>query len=203
MSRRAAVLLVALVLILTSAVVVVTLMVPSPTPTGAPRIGPAAAKLSDASLHRRFAVLSTRDSNQCGLLPGDLSTMSRHGRLQGACCSAMVFARYAQQVRGLSRHSLRQVPRDPYDISVSQARLLLSFDRNITLSGALRRTYERAVTLSSEHGPCCCHCWRWSAFRGLAKSLIESKHDGPSEVARLWNLENGCGGAGPINDAGS
>jgi len=54
--------------------------------------------------------------------------------------------------------------------------------------------YEEAVKLSHEGGPCCCRCWRWTAFEGQAKYLITKHNFGPEEIAEIWDLEDGCGG---------
>ncbi len=47
-----------------------------------------------------------------------------------------------------------------------------------------------------EKGPCCCHCWRWTAFQGLSSYLIAYRHwQAPPLAALIGNLD-GCGGAG-------
>jgi hypothetical protein len=77
----------------------------------------------------------------------------------------MDFDHYAQQVRGLAAYrGVPQIPLDPYDIPVSQAKQLLNYGRTITLTPDQKAEYRRAMKLAGEHGPCCCHCWRWSTF---------------------------------------
>ena len=53
-----------------------------------------------------------------------------------------------------------------------------------------------AVELSDEHGPCCCPCWRWQAFKGLGRELIARRNWSARQLASLWDLEDGCGGRG-------
>jgi len=63
------------------------------------------------------------------------------------------------------------------------------------LTPSQQTAYDGAVKRSHEHGPCCCHCWRWSAFEGRAKYLITRRQFGANQIAHTWNLEDGCGGA--------
>jgi len=143
----------------------------------------------------RFDVLAGKDSNRCSLAMPDVLAMSPAGRLQGSCCRSMEFERYAEQERGLRAYrSLDLMPTDPYDVSVSLAQRLLDLDRSIRLSTQQSRTYDRVVALSQEKGPCCCRCWHWDAFEGQAKALIARNGVGAREIARIWDLEDGCGG---------
>jgi hypothetical protein len=147
------------------------------------------------SAEKRFALLSGRHSNRCSLQAGSLETGAVSGRLQGACCTRIDFAHYKQQLRGLRRyHAVRLIPADPYDVPVGLAQRLVRFDREIRLDRAAQQTYDQAVRLSHEHGPCCCHCWRWTAFAGQAKQLIARRHYEAAQIAAIWDLENGCGG---------
>ncbi len=151
---------------------------------------------STTVLEQRFAVLNRRHTNKCGLRPESLESIAVNGRLQGSCCSQMNFERYVKQVGGLARYrSVPQIPADPYDFSVTLARQLLAYDLAVSLSASQQATYRRAMKLSHEHGPCCCHCWRWSAFEGQAKYLIARRGYGASQIAQIWNLEDGCGGS--------
>jgi hypothetical protein len=109
----------------------------------------------------------------------------------------MDLQRYKQQIRGLRRfRAVPQVPKDPYDISVALAGRLLGYERTIHFSDADKRVYREAMAKSNEHGPCCCHCWRWSAFRGQAEYLIHNEGFSAEKVATIWDLEDGCGGPG-------
>jgi hypothetical protein len=145
----------------------------------------------------RFTFLAAQQSNNCGLKPSGVEGKPPTMRLQGACCTAMDEAHYRAQVRGLRAYAaVGEVPSDPYDISVALARRLLTLDQRIRLQGASQGTYTRAMAMSKEHGPCCCHCWRWEAFRGLAKYLIVERSWGSARVADVIELIDGCGGPG-------
>lgn len=173
--------------------------------SGSPKSTPAAsmrraaalppAGTSSNVLAARFAILSGRHSNECALRPQSVDSLTVDGRLQGSCCTPMVFSHYAQQVRSLADYrTVPQIPRDPYDIPVTQAKQLLSYKREITLTAAEQALYRKAMGLAREHGPCCCHCWRWSAFEGQARYLISRRSYEPRQIATLWDIEDGCGG---------
>lgn len=158
---------------------------------------PRAASVAAPGSPERFAVLSRAGSNQCGLLPSALSRLARNGRLQGSCCSRMDLHRYREQVAGLRRVvAVPEIPRDPYDVPVALAKRLIAYDARIELTGAQQAAYDRATKLSEEGGPCCCRCWRWTAFGGQAKFLIARRGYGAKQIAEVWGLEDGCGGAG-------
>lgn len=145
----------------------------------------------------RFAVLRTAGSNQCGLLATALDRLARGGQLQGSCCSRMDYHRYREQVQGLRRYAdVPEVPRDPYDIPVPLAKRLLSYEKTIKLTPEQENTFERAMKLEDGHGPCCCQCWRWDTFGAQAKYLIARRGFSAREIASVWTLEDGCGGAG-------
>jgi hypothetical protein len=55
-------------------------------------------------------------------------------------------------------------------------------------------TYDQAMSMSREKGPCCCHCWRWTAFRGMSKYLIVHASWSAPQVALLIDDVQGCGG---------
>src|SRR6266568_5508812 len=162
----------------------------------------AAAKRTDSQalakqpLHKRFALLSVRHTNKCALQPQSLDSIATRGRLQGSCCQPMDYTTYVQQLAGLKRYNtVAQIPADRYDIPVSLAKQLVAYDASITLGPSEQGVYERAVRISHEHGPCCCHCWRWTAFEGQAKFLLTRLDYSPRLVALVWGLEDGCGGA--------
>src|SRR5436189_3845156 len=157
---------------------------------------PAASKASN-TLAERFARLSHAHTNRCNLSASALKAMSRRKRLQGACCGPMSYDSYVKQVRGLRSYSkVSVIPRDPYDVPVGLARRLVGYEKRITLSPAQRRVFNRAAKLSDKKGPCCCQCWRWSAFAGQAKYLITRHGYSAQAVAKVWNLEDGCGDEG-------
>jgi hypothetical protein len=148
-------------------------------------------------IRARFVVLSQAQSNQCGLQARSIDSIAENGRLQGSCCSAMDLHRYREQVDGLRRYSdVPEIPRDPYDIPVGLAKRLISYHQTIELTPEQNATYDRAVRLSDEGGPCCCRCWRWTAFEGQAKFLIARRRFSAAQIANIWDLEDGCGGEG-------
>jgi hypothetical protein len=152
-------------------------------------------RVQERAPNERFALLRDRHSNECGLQPAALATLPASGRLQGACCSPMNLAHYKQQLSGLKTYrTVPLVPADPYDVSVRLAVRLSAYDHSIQLTRLERRQYDQAVRLSKEHGPCCCQCWRWSAFEGQAKRFIVEHRYSAAEIAAIWGLEDGCGG---------
>lgn len=155
----------------------------------------AEAAVTTAALRQRFALLSRQHSNKCSLRPESLDSIAVDGRLQGSCCTPMNFEHYALQMHGLHAYAhLPAIPSDPYDVPVSLARRLTPYDQTLTLTPSQQATYEQAVKLSHEHGPCCCHCWRWSTFEGQAKYLITRRQFAANRIAHISNLEDGCGG---------
>ena len=143
----------------------------------------------------RFEFLAGQSSNSCTLDPVVLERMPSTMRLQGSCCSPMNLSAYRMQVKGLLAYQrVWQIPRDPYDIPVVLAKRLLAYDRALSLSVAQARVYERAMRSSREQGPCCCHCWRWDAFRGLSKYLIIERGWRAHAIATVIDLLDGCGG---------
>lgn len=151
------------------------------------------------SLELKFSQLNNARTNFCA--GPDILERVNTERLQGSCCSAMDFHRYTEQVEGLKKYSdIDKIPADPYDIPVSLAKELLDFQKNIKLTTGQRAVYDGAVKLSEEGGPCCCKCWRWYAFEGLAKYLITEYDFNSEQIAQIWDLEDGCGGSGHIEE---
>mgnify|MGYP001474915526 CR=1 FL=1 len=163
--------------------------------SNAPPAAPATIEPAAAGIHARFAFLARQKSNVCGLQPSAIMGMSGPRRLQGSCCFPMSLGAYRSQVAGLRSYAkLSVIPADPYDVPVSLAKLLVAYDRTIQLTPTQARTYAHAMRMSSLKGPCCCHCWRWTAFRGLSRYLISRRHWSTRPVARLTELLEGCGG---------
>jgi hypothetical protein len=128
---------------------------------------------SDDGSTAKFAFLAHQTSNSCGLQPNAIAEISSRMRMQGSCCFPMDLAAYKSQVQGLRAYAgVPQIPRDPYDVPVSLVKRLLADDRAIRLGPAQAQIYSHAMHMSRLKGPCCCHCWRWYAFRGLGKYLI-------------------------------
>jgi hypothetical protein len=154
------------------------------------------ARVATGTPKQRFAQLSQRHTNQCGLSGVDIGKIAVRGRLQGSCCNAMVYDHYVRQVGSLRAYAaVSEIPADPYDVPVSLAKRLIGYSDSIKLSGSQQAVYNHAVKLSHEHGPCCCHCWRWRAFEGQAKQLIAQRRFTAAQIAHVWDLEDGCGGA--------
>ena len=113
--------------------------------------------------------------------------------LQGACCNPIVYNHYVAQIAGLKNYSsIPIIPRDPYNVSASMAKQMISFG-SIGLTPAQQAVYDGAIKTSSE-GPCCCQCWAWYAHEGLAKALISQYGWNAQQIANIWHLEDCCGG---------
>lgn len=151
--------------------------------------------LEGHAIAAHFTPLSQARTNRCTLQADDLAAMAGSMRLEGAC-SAMDLARYRRQVLGLRAfRSFPEVPADPYSIPVALARELIGYG-SITLTAEQQGVYDAALNDADEHGPCCCHCWRWDAFAGQGRELIARRHLDAAQVAAVWDLEDGCGGPG-------
>ena len=148
-------------------------------------------------LKARFTYLSTHGNSSCSdSFMKSIATMPPTARLQGSCCSPMVLKRYIRQVRDLHRYAaFREIPPDPYDIEAGAAQKMMAAYR-IKLSSAQQVAYQYAMRHADEKGPCCCKCWRWQAYGGLAKLLIRNRGFTGPQVTEVWNLSDGCGGAG-------
>ncbi|MBI4129787.1 hypothetical protein HY468_00570 [Candidatus Roizmanbacteria bacterium] len=148
-----------------------------------------------------FDYLSGQTSSYCSLVPQTVDGYADDQTLQGACCSAMNYHRYQEQVEGLKKYNdIPQIPEDPYNISAALAKQLFAYQQLITLNEQQQAVYDQAMELSHEGGPCCCKCWRWSAFEGLAKYLITKENFDSEQIADLWDLLDGCGGSGHAGD---
>jgi hypothetical protein len=189
----------AIALLIAAAVVSVTQLASGERKTSAPRSSaaiPRAAGPSAAGSHARYVYLASQRSNRCDLQAGEIRTYLSGRHLQGACCSPMEETRYREQVAALRGYTaIPQIPRDPYDIPAALARELLRYDRTIQLTARERAIHQRALRASPEHGPCCCRCWRWNAFRGLSKHLIHERRWPAAQLGRLIGDLDGCGGA--------
>lgn len=147
------------------------------------------------AIAKQFELLSNNGNSSCSTtflksIPG----MSPQARLQGSCCSPMALGRYAKQLEGLKKFSaLAEIPSDPYDIPAGLAQpAMASYD--MALSPDEQQAYDYAMAHSEEKGPCCCQCWRWHVYGGLAKLLIHQHAFTGEQVTELWNLSDGCGG---------
>lgn len=154
--------------------------------------------LNPDSLEAKFEKLKVAGTNFCA--GPNILDLTDSIRLQGSCCSAMDFHRYKEQIEGLKKYSsIDKIPEDPYDISKELAEELLDYQKTIVLTAQQQEIYDKATELSHEGGPCCCKCWRWHAFEGLAKYLITEYDFSSEQIADVWDLEDGCGGKGHVH----
>lgn len=148
-------------------------------------------------LEAKFAQLSSANTNFCAG-PNILDQVNAD-RLQGSCCSAMDFHRYKEQIEGLKEYSkYEKIPGDPYDISREWAEEMIDYNENVQLAVSQQEIYDEAMEMSMEGGPCCCKCWRWYAYGGLAKYLITEYEFNSEQIAGIWDLSDGCGGSGHV-----
>ena len=104
--------------------------------------------------------------------------------------------RYEEQVTGLTKFKdIPEIPSDPYDIDAALAKQLKAY-YDVELTPEQQSAYDYAMANSNEKGPCCCKCWRWYVYGGLAKLLIQKYHFTGEQITEVWNLSDGCGGPG-------
>ena len=150
----------------------------------------------------KFEKLSQNGNSSCsGTFRDSITAMPDSARLQGSCCSPMSIHRYSEQVEGLEKfksvpgQNIVEIPDDPYDIEAGLAKQLISY-YDIELTPNEQAAYDYAMLNSSEKGPCCCKCWRWYVYGGLAKVLIQNHGFTGEQITEVWNLSDGCGGEG-------
>ena len=145
----------------------------------------------------KFNYLVTQTSNSCGLQKEVVFNYSDSRRIQGSCCNKMDHHAYQEQIEGLKKYkNISIIPSDPYDISARQAKQLFKYLADIKLTSLQQDIYNKAMKMSEEGGPCCCKCWHWDAYEGLAKKLIVDYGWNSDQVAELWDLSDACGGGG-------
>lgn len=88
-----------------------------------------------------------------------------------------------------------QIPADPYDIPAAPAQQLIGYRPALHLTAAQQRIYDTAMRLTPEKGPCCCRCWRWTAFQGFARYFISDRGWQVPGLAALISDLDGCGGS--------
>ncbi|MBX5132674.1 hypothetical protein HJB80_08380 [Rhizobium lentis] len=148
-----------------------------------------------SSLDERFVFLSKHGNSACSAAYTEsIARMPLTARLQGSCCAPMDRHRYGDQVEALKKYAaIPEIPPDPYDIVAGTAQKALSF-YDLVLSPDEQWTYQYAMDNSDERGPCCCQCWRWRVYGGLAKFLIREHRFPGEQLVEVWNLSSGCGG---------
>lgn len=146
-------------------------------------------------LQAKFDYLAKNGNSSCATQFRDsIATMADNSRLQGSCCSPMTMHRYSEQVKGLKKYSyIPEIPPDPYDIEAGLTKKLMTL-YEMQLTSEEQKACDYAMEHSSEKGPCCCKCWRWNAYGGLAKYLIHNYGFTGEQVAEVWDLSDGCGG---------
>ncbi|MDX8512685.1 hypothetical protein [Mesorhizobium captivum] len=149
------------------------------------------------TLDERFDYLSKNGNSNCTpKFAESIANMPVTARLRGSCCSEMERKRYIKQVQGLTKYAaIPEIPPDPYDIAAGVAQKVMPY-YEAALSPDQQRAYQYAMDKSDEKGPCCCQCWRWKMYGGLAKFLITEHGFTDEQVVEVWNLSNGCGGSG-------
>lgn len=147
------------------------------------------------ALAAKFEMLSTSGNSACSAnFQKSITAMPDGMRLKGSCCSPMNFPRYKEQIEGLKKYqNISEIPPDPYDIDAKLAKQLQSY-YDLALSPDEQKAYNYAIEHSMEKGPCCCKCWRWYVYGGLAKKLILDHHFTGEQVTEVWDLSDGCGG---------
>ncbi len=149
----------------------------------------------DPSVRQQFEWLSKNGNSTCSVAYLDaIESMPASARLQGSCCSEMDLERYAKQVEGLKRYVVfSEIPPDPYDVPAPLAQqAMAAYDMQLTADE--QAAYDYAMANSREKGPCCCQCWRWHTYGGLAKLLIHNHGFTGEQIVEVWNLSDGCGG---------
>jgi hypothetical protein len=153
-------------------------------------------------MRHHFAVLSSASTDVCrdmGNLPAVenyINALPAGSHMQGSCCSPMDYNHYIDQVTALKAYAaIPVIPRDPYDISKTQAHQMLAFYDNVELSTTQQSAFDAAESHSADHGWCCCQCWAWYTHAGLAKYLVSQKSFTSQQVVQVINLEDCCGGA--------
>lgn len=159
---------------------------------------PACAQASeiDSAVRARFARLAENGNSNCSVqFQQSIAELPGSARLQGSCCGPMDLHRYAEQTEGLRQFgAIPAIPADPYDIEAPKAQLAMAA-YNLELTLEEQASYDDAMENSHEGGPCCCRCWRWRVYGGLAKLLIREHGFTGWQIAALWDLSDGCGGA--------
>lgn len=159
---------------------------------------PLSALFADKALAAQFEMLSKNGNSNCSdafmqsIKDGSIAAE----RIQGSCCSPMDPHRYQEQIEGLKKFKdIPEIPPDPYDIDAKLAtELMRYYDRELTPDQ--QAAYDYAMDNSMGKGPCCCMCWGWYVYGGLAKKLIMERGFTGEQVTELWDLSDMCGGPG-------
>lgn len=162
-----------------------------------PQFSLAAEEAGDEALKRHFKYLAKNGNSNCSReFMDSIATMPVTARLQGSCCSPMDEHRYLEQIEGLRKYKdISMIPTDPYDIPAGIAQKVMPH-YSVKLTAQEQAAYDYAMENADEKGPCCCQCWRWHVYGGLAKYLIREHGFTGEQVAEVWDFSDGCGGSG-------
>ena len=150
-----------------------------------------------AGTSEKFNYLVRQTSNSCGLARQVVLGYPNTQRIQGSCCNKMDHHAYLEQIEALKKYKdISIIPPDPYDISAEKAKQLFKYLEEIELTSDQQTIYNEAMKISNEGGPCCCKCWHWDAYEGLAKKLIVDYGWNSEQIAELWDFSDACGGSG-------
>lgn len=146
-------------------------------------------------LAAQFEYLKENGNSSCSALFAEsIDGMRDSDRLRGSCCSPMSMHRYAEQVEGLKKYKdIPEIPSNPYNIEAGLAKRLKGY-YDLALTSEEQAAYDYAMINSHEKGPCCCKCWRWYVYGGLAKYLIKNHGFTGAQITDIWDLSDGCGG---------
>lgn len=175
---------------------VVTLATPTIIALGLETVAPAKGEEAiDPALADRFEYLSSNGNSNCSRrFLQSIASMPPVARLRGSCCSPMSLHRYTEQITGLKKYAgFAEIPADPYDVEAGLAQAAMAA-YDLELTPEEQKAYDYAMENSEEGGPCCCECWRWHTYGGLAKLLIRNHGFTGEQVTEVWNLSDGCGG---------
>lgn len=164
------------------------------TLTGIFKDSQGAIAADDPELVKRFKELSQNGNSTCSAkFTESIATMPAMSRITGSCCSPMEMKRYADQVKGLIKYrNVDMIPSDPYDIPAGIAQKMIPY-YDTKLTGDEQEAYDYAMANSEEKGPCCCPCWRWKVYGGLAKYLTHEHGFDGKQIVDVWDLSDGCG----------
>ncbi len=115
--------------------------------------------------------------------------------LGGQCCGVLKSVHmYEEQLKALEEYEdIPEIPKDPYNVPVELAKKLIQYDKDIILTSEQQKILDEASEMSNEGGPCCCKCWKWYMYNGLAKLLITKYNFNAEDVAMVWDLSDSCG----------
>ena len=157
-----------------------------------------------------FNYLSQQSTDACvwtGVNLGDetsyvnwINGLADNTYIQGSCCSPMDYTPdYSSQIPSLTSYaSISLIPPDPYNVVAHTAKADVAHAGD-GLTSSQQAIFTTAASNTNDHGWCCCQCWAYYAHEGLAKALIVQYGYDAQQVVTVINLEDCCGGPGPMN----